>query len=260
MYEIAVCDDCAIDREYLIKHINNITNQQELRIHEFNSGLDLLDAMEVIRFAAVFLDIQMEGMDGEEVAKRIRKSDTNLILVFYTGYVEPSPRSIEVQPFRYIMKNMTGKQIEEYVMAVLDRMEEVSNMPLLVTNLNKKQIIINPRHVVYIEKYKKSTKVYLVSHAYKLYDIQVDSKSNYPDIRLAEPLEETYEKLKKYGFGYPHGSYIINFSYLKTCTGKEFKLAGVQNDFQIARSKAKTFNELKGHFFRAKYVGRDDTI
>ncbi len=260
MYEIAVCDDCVADRNRLIKLIGNNVKHDEFRIHKFSSGLDLLKAMEDIQFAAVFLDIQMKKMDGELTAKKMRELDTNLILVFYTGYAEPSPRSIEVQPYRYIMKNMTDQQIDEYVSAALDRMMESYNIPHLITNLNKKQIVINPKHVVYIEKYKKSTRIHLVDYAYKRYHISADCNRKHPDIRLSEPLENTFEKLKKYGFGCPHASYIINFDYLQACTGKTLELTDTPGDFPIARSKAKAFNAAKAHFIQAKYVGGGEIL
>ena len=38
MFEIAVCDDCKMDRERLIKHIDNKDNQYELRIRLFPEG------------------------------------------------------------------------------------------------------------------------------------------------------------------------------------------------------------------------------
>lgn len=254
MFEIAVCDDCDMDRECLIKYIKKKANQYEMRIHQFSSGMDLLSVMNEIRFSAIFLDIQMKGMDGDETAKRIRHMDANLVLVFYTGFAEPSPRSIEVQPYRYIMKNMSDYQITAYVEASLDRMNEITSTSQLVANLNKKQIVIDSRHVVYIEKYRKNTRVHLAAYSFKLYNIEAEEDGGCPDIRIQEPLEDIYEKLKKYGFGCPHASYIINFSYLRACTNKELELADIPGIFPIARSKAKLFHELKERFIRAKYV------
>lgn len=254
MYEIAVCDDCKMDRERLINHINNKDNPYELRIHEYGSGEELLSAMKSIRFAVIFLDVQMKKMDGEETAIRIRCLDNNLVLAFYTGFVEPSPKTLEVQPYRYIMKNMSENQVARYVKDVLERMRIIYSTPQLVANLYRKQIVIDPRHVIYIEKYKKNTRIHLAPSAYGIYDITVEEDKSAPIIHLPVPLEETYEKLKEHGFGCPHTSYIINFCYLRTCTGKILKLAGVQGDFPIARSMVKAFNEQKERFLQAKYV------
>ena len=257
MYNIAVCDDSPMDREHLIERIKSMDVQQELCIHEFSSGTELLEIMKNIRFAAIFLDIQMEGMNGDETAKRIRELDSTVVLVFYTGIATPTPERFEVTPFRYLVKTMPISKFNEYVKATLDKAAECNSMPSLAANLQKRSLFIDSRYVIYIEKYKKSTRIELVPSAYEIYGIEADKNGKYPDVRLSEALELTYEKLKDYGFGYPHGSYIINFQYISTCTSKSLGLEGVNGQFPIARSKAKEFNKLKGQFIRAKYVGRE---
>ena len=91
-FEIAICDDCRADREFLIRQIlKNKTVGKKSHIHEYASGWDLLEAMKEIAFAVIFLDIQMDGMNGEETARAVREMDSALVLVFYTGYAGPSP-------------------------------------------------------------------------------------------------------------------------------------------------------------------------
>lgn len=49
MYDIAVCDDDALDRSLLIARIEeNKLCQMGVRIHEYSSGTELLSAMEKI--------------------------------------------------------------------------------------------------------------------------------------------------------------------------------------------------------------------
>lgn len=259
MCNIAVCDDSALDRKYLMERIDRIATNQELRIYEFESGIELLEAMNDIQFAAVFLDIQMKDMSGDDTAKKIRDLDDSLILVFYTGYATVTPERLEVLPFRYLMKNMPDAQFDEYIKATLNKVEECNRMPMLAANLQKRAIYINSKFVIYIEKYKKSTRAELVPIAYDIYGIKADEHGKYPDVRISDPLEKTYEKLKRYGFGCPHDSYIINFEYMNTCTARLLGLEGVDIEFPIARSKAKEFHALKGQFIRAKYVGSDES-
>lgn len=257
MYKIAVCDDREKDRKHLISIINRqISGRMQIQIYEYRAGEELLEAMQKMVFAAIFLDVEMEGIDGNETAKRIREQDANLVLVFYTGYAEPSPVTFEVQPYRYIMKNMPEEQKAEYVEAALARMVEKSDMPALLANVGKRQIVINAEHIIYIEKYKKSTRVHITRQAMYRYGLEPGRRGEELDIRLQEKLAVTYETLKRYGFGWPHDSYIINFEYLCACTAKSFQLAETEQPLQIARSKAKEFNELKNSFMCAKYVGK----
>lgn len=257
MFKIAICDDCAADSSRLTECIRrNLDSEMEVQIYEYTSGEALLQAMEDILFAVIFLDIQMKGIDGNQTAKRIRKIDANLVLVFYTGFVEPSPVSFEVQPYRYIMKSMNERMIDNYVRDVLQKMQSNRNIPPLRINIGKKQLFVSAEHVIYIEKYKKSTRVHIAVQALQLYGIEAEQDGGYPDLRMQEKLTDTYVLLQKYGFGLPHDSYIINFQYLRSCTAKTLCLAEIRGEFQISRSKAKEFHELKNKFICSKYVGR----
>lgn len=258
MLRIAICDDNISDCQRLRIQIREKGKNCDMQVQEFSSGEELLEAMLHTQFDGVFLDIQMKGMNGEEVAKRIRKMDVGLVLVFYTGFVEPSPVSFEVQPYRYIMKNMSEERMGEYIEEALQRMKEQEDIPRILTQVGKKTIFIQAEHIIYIEKYKRSTRVRIAQRAYSFYGIEPDSSGIYPDIRLHEKLAATYELLKKYGFGWPHDSYIVNFLYLCACTAKTLQLAECKDVFQITRSKAKEFQEQKNYFICSKYVKRGE--
>ena len=102
MFDIAICDDSELDRGLLIEEIGKCEKYREtVRFHQYSSGKELLAAMELARFSLIFLDIQMQGMDGERTAEEIRKMDDSVVLVFYTGFAEPTPHSFEVQPYRF---------------------------------------------------------------------------------------------------------------------------------------------------------------
>lgn len=254
MFEIAVCDDNTFDRKQLIQRIcRNMTEPEKIRIHEYESGMSLLAAIKSIRFSIIFLDVQMNGLDGEETAVRLRGLDNNVILVFYTGFAEPTPRSFEVQPYRYIMKNMPDQVMDKYIKDSLNKMVEFGQTPLLSANMNRERLFLKADDIVYIEKYKKNTRVYISENVMRTYGVESSIDGEAPIIRIPDKLENIYEKLKSYGFGYPHDSYIINFKYLVYCTSKNLKLKDMSNTFQIARSKAQEFHRLKEEFMLSKY-------
>ena len=249
MYNIAICDDLEMDRTHLRERIITLLDEKEARFYEYTSGKDLLEAMEDIPFDLIFLDIQMEGMDGEETARQIRKRDDSLVLVFVTGKVDPSPRSFIVQPYRFIKKNMTDEEKDGYIQDALIRMEEIAKAPSMTAKCDGSKLVLKPDDIVYIEKYKKTTLVHLSPLARRKHGLDADT-----EVRIADKLGDLYEVLRHYGFGYPHDSYIINFKYLMRCTYNEFKLEGYEEiGFKITRSKALEFNRLKTLFMRGKY-------
>jgi two-component system response regulator LytT len=168
MFEIAICDDNAQDRKRLSERIGkNIPEAEKIRIHEFDCGISLLGAIKSIRFSIIFLDVQMKGIDGEETAIRIRELDNNVILVFYTGFVEPSPRSFEVQPYRYIMKNMSEKIMDRYIKDALDKMIEFGQAPFLTANMNRERLFLRADDMKNIRRTREfvSLKILCVSMA-----------------------------------------------------------------------------------------------
>lgn len=259
VFEVAICDDCERDRHYLRVQIEKqIRERSDVRIREYESGGSLLEAMQDITFSAIFLDIQMAGMDGNATAKEIRELDKNVVLGFYTGFAEPSPVSFEVQPYRYIMKNMTEEQKQNYIGDILKQMFYIGKMPMLTARVARQHIRIHAEHIIYIEKYKKSVRVHLTRRALPIYGIAETEEK--PDIRIPGKLKEIYEVLEKHGFGWPHDSYIINFNYIYYCTSKVLRLMEAEDIFQIARSKAKEFNKKKDSYMCSKYVKGEEAL
>ena len=99
MLDIAVVEDEKVIREYLCRLIQG--QKPESRIEAYAAGADLLASGK--RFDLVFLDIQMEGMDGMETARRLREL-TDVILIFVTGVKEQVFDAFDVGAFHYLMK------------------------------------------------------------------------------------------------------------------------------------------------------------
>lgn len=250
MYEIAVCDDCEVEREWLIKQIIDSRVNQEsknFRIHEYYSDNELLNTEQDVHFAAVFLGT------GIETAKKLRKRDPNFILVLCTKSTAIPAYYFEARPDCCISKSMPEALVSEYMEDILKLAKVNGKIPFLAGSVNKKQIIIKPEHITYIEKYKRSIRIHLSEKACYLYGLEACENGEYPDIRSQKPLHEIYEKLKRYGFGCPHDSYIINFQYLRMCTSKELQLEESNESFPIARSKSKEFHSRKDNFI-SKYM------
>lgn len=254
MYEIAICDDSSLDRMALRQDIEqNSELQMGLNFHEYCSGKELLDGMNEIKFSMIFLDIQMPEMDGEIVAEEIRKRDSDVILMFWTGYADPTPHSIKAQPFRFMKKGMPEENKRKDINDAIQKMIEKSQVPTFLGKMGSSRLILKPDDIVYIEKYKKSVKVHISNAAKKFHCIQAED-NNEPDIRFFEKLGILYDEFKEFGFGYPHDSYIINFKYMTSCSGNEIKLEGFHDVvFKVSRSKAVEFNRLKREYLTAKY-------
>ena len=106
---IAICDDEEIIRE----QIKELTEKEKsgLCMELYETGDALLASGK--QFDIVFLDIQMEGTDGIETAKRLRQRDEDTILIFITGIREYVFEAFDVAAFHYLLKPIEEEKFRE---------------------------------------------------------------------------------------------------------------------------------------------------
>ena len=67
---------------------------------------------------AVFADIQMPGLDGMEMVRKLREKDTKVPVVFTTGNADYMQEGYEVEALNYLLKPLSAEKVS----ACLDRM------------------------------------------------------------------------------------------------------------------------------------------
>lgn len=124
MVEIAVVDDLSRDREQIASLISSYAHRRELtwKVSPFSSGEDFLSALTPGRFAIVFLDILMGGMDGMETARHLRAVDPNVLLVFVTTEAGYALEGYEVEAAGFLVKEeaQAGRRFQ-HLMERLER-------------------------------------------------------------------------------------------------------------------------------------------
>lgn len=71
----------------------------------------------------LFVDIQMEGMNGMELARKIRQADNRLPIVFTTGLSEYMAEGYEVEALHYLLKPLSAAKVAECLDKALVRRE-----------------------------------------------------------------------------------------------------------------------------------------
>ena len=120
LYLTAICDDNAAD-------LNDLSNLLSLwaadrgitvTIDRFPSAESFLfHYVEVKNYDLLLLDIEMGAMDGVTMAKRIRKDDESVQIVFITGYSDYIAEGYDVAALHYLMKPVNRDKL----FSVLDR-------------------------------------------------------------------------------------------------------------------------------------------
>ncbi|MDE7416012.1 MAG: LytTR family DNA-binding domain-containing protein [Lachnospiraceae bacterium] len=134
MYRIAVCDDERADALYISSFIKKWASDHAVMVHveEFPSAEAFLFEYEEDRtFDILFLDIEMQedGMNGIELAAKIRERDHAIQIVFVTGYMDYIAEGYDVEALHYLLKPVTqerlGSVLERAVQRVEDREKEL---------------------------------------------------------------------------------------------------------------------------------------
>ena len=205
MFRIAICDDELIFAEELKELISGYMTEKGLvfKIDTYSSGEDLVKlGIEVVRYTVVFLDINMEKMDGIKVAEKIRAASREVFIVFVTAYVSYSLEGYRLDAVRYLLKGSENFQgtVNECMDAIIGKLNYSVAKRKFEFKEGTKEVSLD--RLLYIE-----------SKLHKLeFHIMEDNLNTYTMYEKLSALEDT---LKSDDFIRIHQSYLANIKHIK---------------------------------------------
>lgn len=229
MLYIAVCDDNEADVAFVVSLIEKWKKEMmlPLQIESFLSAEAFLFAYETDRkYDLLFLDIEMEGMSGVELAKKLRGMGARLQLVFITGYMEYISEGYDVEALHYLMKPVTEIKLTEVLNRALER----------IKTRERELMLSLPDGIIKLP----------------LYDIRyIEVSKNYVSVHTGETfrVKKTLNELETElddGFFRVHRSYIVGLRYIKKITKTEVIL----KDGTVVPLSRKMYNDLNQAMIR----------
>ena len=204
MLKIAICDDEKYFREelkdILIKYLD--TNGIVYSIDLFNSGKEFsLLGIEMIKYDIIFLDINMDQMDGIETARMIRGQSNDIFIVFVTAFIDYTIEGYKVDAVRYILKNNNtlSSAIEECMDAIREKMSyEVVHKDFDFIEGNRS---VSLEHILYVESNLHKLTFYVMEESIKQYT-------------MYKTLDDLEKELSGEGFLRVHQSYLVNIKHV----------------------------------------------
>lgn len=138
MINIIICDD-EIKQRFLLKKVVEEefkVHNYDYKIYEFSSGERLLDDFikDRNKFDIIFLDIEMEKINGIETAKKIREFNQNAVIIFVTGFSDYVFDGYGVKALNYIMKPYKKEKIVCVLKEALVQFENESSKYYIIKN------------------------------------------------------------------------------------------------------------------------------
>lgn len=115
MINVAICDDVVSTTGKIETMLQNIAKRNFMPVDTdvFWKGEHLVDSVEMGNsFDIIFLDIEMGQEDGITVARRIRKIDKSVLIVYVTSHENYMMESFEIRPFRFLVKPVSREMME----------------------------------------------------------------------------------------------------------------------------------------------------
>ena len=178
----------------------------------------------MVGYQIVFLDINMEEIDGLETARELRKMSQKTFLIFVTAFINYTLEGYKVDAIRYLLK--TGENFEQSVYesldAVFQKMEYTPIIKKIYFQEGCRSIALDK--VLYIESALHKLTFYILEE-------EVTSYTMYDTLN-------NISKMFTNDFIRIHQSYLVNLRFVRKINGNELLLYNNQS-LPIARSKLK---------------------
>ena len=226
MLHIAICDDEESFVRELEEQLTRYAGEcsQEIRVTVFYDGSELVNGYDP-SIDLVFLDIQMNRMDGLAAAERIRQMDGEVGIIFLTTLTRYALEGYKYQATNYIIKPMKYARLKAEMDRWMQRRPAKESPSLVVVNDSGRYRVLL-KELKYVETFNRN----LLLHTEK------------ENILCYRSMKEMERELAGGGFVRCHTSYIVNLSYVTGVKKLEIELLdGAQ--LPISQPKRKEFME-----------------
>ena len=205
MVRFAVCDD----EQDMINCISDKLRTyypDKCEIKTYTDGMNLITDCRHDHFDAFFLDIGMPGLDGIELAQKIREDDPYVKIVFVTNKEELAHLGYKYGAFRYVRKSNLEQELRETAESLKAHFDSLNEYIILKTPTGEVSRPIN--NIKYFEVYGHD--VHLVCNGH--------------EEQVCGTMKEYDNKLGNNGFIRIHKSYLVNYRYIDSIEMKDIKL------------------------------------
>lgn len=160
----------------------------------------------------IFLDIDMPGINGMELAKEIRKTRPNVILMFCTNLEQFAINGYEVDASGYMVKPICKYSFDFYMDKALKRLWREGGDKIYIKAVDGRRCVC-ARDIGYVEVERHK----LYYHIYK-------NGTPAGVIQARGSMQDAKAQLAPFGFVLSSISYLVNLAYITEIQGREVYL------------------------------------
>lgn len=168
MIKTIVCDD----NKQTAKAIKSLAYQIfrnfkiNAEIYTYYNGNEILELIcnKKYQFDILLLDIDMPDITGLDVAKSIRQSNSDIILIFISSHEQYVFKSIEYKPFRYIRKQYIKEELPSALRTAYKLIESEKGEAIII-KVNDEEIRLKHSEIIYYEIVNRKLSVHLSNNS-----------------------------------------------------------------------------------------------
>lgn len=220
-FNIAICDDEDIHRKIIIDYLSKVSSSEPYEVVEFNSGEELLENYPE-KIDILLLDVHMTCMNGIEIAKKIRKFDTNVKIIFITAIAGFMQQGYEVRAFRYLLKPINYNDFSKHIIQCKNNILNSRKKCIKINEIDEfKTVILTIDSILYIESMNRFILIHTDKKVYK----------------IRESITNFENELKGYSFYRCHRAYLINLNKVSAMDKNSVFIK--DNEIMVSRYKIK---------------------
>lgn len=207
---IIMCDDDRNDLRMLRANVERFGEKHAvdlsiIELNELRNVAQIEALLEKQEVDAVFLDIDMPYISGDDVAEALVEKYPNLCIIFFTNREEMVFDVIRFKPYRFIKKQDTAK-IEDVMNTLVQRSEQEGH--ILIEKGKAELVKVHVREILYIEA---------VNHqiVYHMQEEQIISRGS---------IAKLAKEFGKFGFVRAHMGCLVNIRHIKYVDKKSIQM------------------------------------
>jgi len=231
--DILIVDDDQRTGLYLEHIVSKIPGVNVLAV--LTSGEEAISVARARKPDAVFLDIDMPGLSGLDVARILADMYSDIFLIFATAYPEYALEAFEVYSFYYILKPFNEERIHKTLTKLASSLQgqlpTTSKSEAVPVQCRGKTYLLQPDEILYVESCRD--KVVIKTTHNKQYS-------------LKGTMTDWTQRLERFGLVPSHRSYLVNLSKIDEISRHGFtynlRLSSGDN-IPLSRNCAQTFKK-----------------
>lgn len=230
MIRVAIVDDESSERKTLCTFYEQLQReiQEEFKVTEYNSGEALLNRYEG-NFDLICLDIDMTGKDGINIAREIRKTDSEVLIIFITNMAQMAIKGYEVRALDFIVKPVNYYSFAMKIKNAVNMIRIKQSRNIVISTPNGMQKI-STDDLWFAE----------VSGHYLFFHTKIGV------FRQKASLKELEERLEGLSFKRCNNCYLVNLRYVDCVNKDDLSIGGEW--LKISRPRKKDFLQALANY------------